>query len=189
MRMKRLAIAMGSLACLALALSAVQAAEQLKSGPQVNQEVPGPFHPLNVTGPNAGEKFCLYCKNGDHPVAMVFARRLNAPVEKLLQKLDTCTAKNKDAKMGSFAVFLSEDENLAGRLKDVAAKDKLKQTILAVDSPAGPEAYKINKQADVTVVLYTDHKVKANYSFAPGELNDKAIDRVLSEVPKILPKE
>ena len=32
------------------------------------------------------------------------------------------------------------------------------------------------KDADVTVVLYNQHKVKANYAFKKGELKDKDID-------------
>ena len=34
-------------------------AEELKSGPQTGTSLPGPFHPLNVTGPFAGKKQCL----------------------------------------------------------------------------------------------------------------------------------
>jgi hypothetical protein len=53
---------------------------------------------------------------------------------------------------------------------------------------AGPQAYKVAKDADVTVVLYTDHKVKANYVFAKGELKDKDIDRIVAGLSKILPR-
>jgi hypothetical protein len=47
-------------ASLAVALLAVgaPAADTPKSGPQVGQEIPGPFHPLNVTGAAAGKKAC-----------------------------------------------------------------------------------------------------------------------------------
>ena len=34
-------------------------AAELKSGPQAGTEIPGVFHPLNVTGPYAGQKQCL----------------------------------------------------------------------------------------------------------------------------------
>ena len=34
-------------------------AGDLKSGPEVGKTIPGPFHPLNVTGAKAGEKHCL----------------------------------------------------------------------------------------------------------------------------------
>jgi hypothetical protein len=47
-------------ASLAVALLAIgaPAADNLKSGPQVGDKIPGPFSPLNVTGPAAGEKAC-----------------------------------------------------------------------------------------------------------------------------------
>jgi hypothetical protein len=41
-----------------LLIGGILAAEGLKSGPQVGKNIPGPFHPLNVTGSNAGQKFC-----------------------------------------------------------------------------------------------------------------------------------
>jgi len=46
-----------SLAAVLLFCSAGLAAE-LKSGPQVDETLPGPFHPLNCNGPMAGKKFC-----------------------------------------------------------------------------------------------------------------------------------
>src|SRR5436309_3184109 len=87
------------------ALGVVVAAETVKSGPQVGQQVPGPFHPLNINGEAAGQKQCLYCKNGNNPVAMIFARSTSEPLTKLVKKLDACCAKNSEAKMGSFVVF------------------------------------------------------------------------------------
>ena len=42
------------------------------------------------------------------------------------------------------------------------------------------------KDADVTVVLYVDRKVKANHAFKKGELKDEDIETILSEVPMIL---
>ncbi len=55
----RIGLAMGS-ALVAVALVATSyAADDLKSGPQVGKNIPGPFHPLNVTGTAAGRKHCL----------------------------------------------------------------------------------------------------------------------------------
>jgi hypothetical protein len=50
--------AVGALAVMALATAGVVAGDALKSGPQVGKNLPGPFHPLNVTGSQAGKKFC-----------------------------------------------------------------------------------------------------------------------------------
>jgi hypothetical protein len=51
-------IAVGSSVALVLLVGSVIAAEALKSGPQPGSMLPGPFHPLNVTGANAGNKAC-----------------------------------------------------------------------------------------------------------------------------------
>ena len=53
-------------------VAGVGAAEKaaVKSGPQVGEDLAGPFHPLNINGKSAGKKNCLYCENGQSPVAI-----------------------------------------------------------------------------------------------------------------------
>ena len=58
---------------------------------------------------------------------------------------------------------------------------------MSIDNSAGPEGYKVSKDAEVTVVLYTKQMVKANYAFKKGELTDKDVDKILADLPKILP--
>ncbi len=182
MRMHR----MLSVAVVVLAVGTALAAD-LKSGPQPNQQVPGPFHPLNINGSNAGEKFCLYCANGTNPVAMVFARSNSPELTKLIKEIDAATAKNQSAKMGSFVVFLSKDtEGTEKELKELVKSQNIQKTILAIDNPAGPKDYNVSKNADITVVLYTDHTVKANYAFEKGKLTEKDITTILKDLPKIL---
>ena len=45
-------------AALLLLFGSALAATPVKSGPQPGDDIPGPFHVLNVTGPSAGEKNC-----------------------------------------------------------------------------------------------------------------------------------
>jgi hypothetical protein len=161
--------------------------EPIKSSLQPGESLTATFEPLNVTGPFAGEPHCLVCENGANPVAMVFARELSEPLIKLVAKLDAATAKHSKDQMGSFVVFLSEKQGLADELKAVAKRQNLKHTILAIDPPAGPDGFKVAKEADVTVVLYVDHTVKANHAFAKGQLNEKASERILADLAKILP--
>ena len=52
-------IFVGAFAVVVLAASGVIAGDALKSGPQVGKVIPGPFHPLNLTGKMAGQKHCL----------------------------------------------------------------------------------------------------------------------------------
>jgi hypothetical protein len=175
-------------AALAAAVLALPvSAGELKSGPQAGEKVPGPFHPVNVTGEHKGEKFCLFCVNGENPVAMVFARESSPELTKLIKKLDEATAKNKEASMGSFVVFLSDKDGLDKELAATAEKNKIEKTVLSIDNPAGPKGYEVAKDADVTVVLYVDRKVKANHAFKKGELKDADIDTIVKDIPKILP--
>jgi hypothetical protein len=162
------------------------AADDVKSGPQVGKKVT-PLHPLNVTGPKAGEKACLVCSNGSNPVAMVFVRDCNENVTKLIKKIDEATARNKDKSMGSFVVFLSDSPEMREKIKEVAKKEGIKNCILSVDDPSGPKGYEVDRNADVTVVLYDKQTVKANHAFRKGEMKDKDIDRIVGDVSKIVP--
>ena len=164
------------------------AAENLKSGPQVGTAVPGPFHPLHITGENAGEKVCLYCKNGTNPVAMIFAREISPTLTTLIKKIDAATADHHADHMGSFVVFLKYNEEMARQLKQLADKECIEHTVLTLDAPAGPQGYRVSKSADVTVVLYTNHTVKANYAFRKGELTEKNVTQIVADLSKLLPK-
>jgi hypothetical protein len=163
-------------------------AADLKSSLQPGDKIPGPFYPLNVNGPTPGEKKCLVCRNGDNPVIMIFARNADNPtLNKLVKQVDEATGKNADCKMGSFVVYLTDDDKTEAKLAEIAKKEKLQNTVLSLDNPAGPKGYEVNKDADVTVVLYTDRVVKANHAFKAGELKDADVEKIMKDVEKIKP--
>jgi hypothetical protein len=120
---------------------------------------------------------------------MIFAREINDGLTSLVKKIDEATDKHSDCRMGSFVVFCSDDEGLREKLETLAKKEKLKRIVLTIDNPAGPDRYNIAKDADVTVVLYTKGKVKVNHAFKKDQLTEKDIDRIVSEVSKILPED
>ncbi|MBL8799396.1 MAG: hypothetical protein JNM56_36270 [Planctomycetia bacterium] len=184
----RLGAAACALVLASFLVGGLPAADEIKSGPQVGERLPGPFHPLNFNGTGAGKKHCLYCEHGPNPVIMVLARDVSEPLTNLIKKLDAASEKNKADSLGTFVVFCNDDQKLPGKLKDLVESAKLKHTVLAVDAPVGPEDYKFVKQADVTVVLYVEATVKANHTFKKGEFKDSDIDKVLGDVTKILPK-
>jgi L-lactate utilization protein LutC len=166
-------------------------AEAVKSGPQVGDAVPGPFHPLNVFNAempeNNGKKACLYCQHGLAPVAMVFTRSCNESVTDLIQKLDAEVAKNKSAKMGAFVVVLTDEEKAAEtKLKNMLETKNIKHVSLSIDNTVGPPNYKVAKDAEVTIVLYNQRKVIANHAFKKGDFNSKCIETVIGELPKLL---
>ena len=161
-------------------------AADLKSGPQTGEMIPGPFHPLNVNGEDAGKKACLYCKGGDSPVVAIFARSADdAKLKKLITTLEDATVKNAKAELNGFVVFCSNNDKLQAKLKEFAEKAQLKNVILAIDEPAGPDKYNISKHADITVVLYKERVVRANHTYAKGKLTDKDIETVSAEIAKL----
>lgn len=178
-------IAFGTFAFLALTVFSVNADENLKSGIPVGKQVRA-FHPLNVTGPAAGEKRCLVCSNGNNPVAVIFARKLSDPLTTLVKKIDAATVKNKSANMGSFVVFLNDDESLSDSLKSMAKKQGLSECILSIDNPAGPSGFDIAADAEVTVLFYNRRTVRANHAFGAGELNNQSVERVVADLKTIL---
>jgi hypothetical protein len=184
MKMMRVtALVAALLLCGGIALAAA-----VKSGPQVSQKVPGPFEPLNINGDNAGKENCLYCEFSTHPVAMVFAREVTPAVTDLVKKLDAATAKNSDAEMCSCVIFCSDDKAMPKQLEKLVKDAGVKKTILAVEKAAGPEEYAVNKEAEVTVVLYKQHIVKANFAYGKGAFTEKEADKVVAALPTILPK-
>jgi hypothetical protein len=174
-------------AAVIVALGSVVFAADFKSGPQSGEKVPGPFHPLNINGDSAGKKACLYCQAGDDPTIAIFARNANDPVlQKLISEVDQATVKYSKAELNSFVVFCSDDNKLEAKLKDLAESSKLKKLVLAIDSDSGPEKYNINKDAEVTILLYKERIVAANYTFPKGKLAEKDVEKVLADITKLV---
>ena len=104
----------------------------------------------------------------------------------LVKKLDDAANANK---MGSFVVVMTDDtDKMEKSLKAMAEKEKLTKVVLTIDSAAGPDDYKISKDADVTVVLYKKKEVVKNIAFAKGKFDSKAVDAVVGELKSILPE-
>ena len=177
-----------------VACSVSRAAEELKSGPQPGESIPGPFHYLNVNGPHASHPHCLVCEFGLRPVVLAFARQ--SPGDKpqlmdLLQKLDEAVERYKNAELRAGVIVLNDDFDKEQTRKDLlqkleASSKDLKHVVIAVDGAAGPENYKIRKDADVTVVVYNKHKVLANFAFARDQFSDKDVNAIMAAVRKMV---
>lgn len=115
---------------------------------------------------------------------LVFAREINDPLASLAKKLDAEVGKNKSTK--ALIMLLTDSDSGEKQLKEFNQKNGLKNVNLGVDNPQGPPAWKIAKEAEVTVVLYKARKVQANHAFGKGEFNDKAVETVLGSLPKIV---
>ena len=102
----------------------------------------------------------------------------------LVKKVD---AASKEKKVKSFVVLLNDEEKLPEQLKSLAEKEGIKTTVFSVDNPAGPKGYNINKNAEVTVLLYKGQKVEANHAYGKGQLNAQAITAIVNDISKIAP--
>jgi hypothetical protein len=107
----------------------------------------------------------------------------------LVKKIDVATAAHKKQRMGSFVVFLNDEEGLKDKLKSLSDKEGFKDIVLTIDNPSGPKDYKVAKDAEVTVVLYDRHKVESNFAFRKGQLTSEAIERIVGDLKKIVPEE
>jgi hypothetical protein len=151
---------------------------------------PGPYSFLIATGAQRGKQTCYICEQheGNKPAAVVFARTLSEPLAKLLSKLDAAGGDKKDAGYKVWMTQLTATADL-DLLAKWAQTQGLKNTpIGAFEDADGPPSYKLNKDADVTVILFVKQKVVANYAYRVGELNDKSIDEVLKAVPQLFEK-
>ncbi len=111
---------------------------------------------------------------------MIFAREVTGPLTSLVKQIDAINTKN--TKIGSFVVFMNDDEKAEDNIKSMAKKQGLEKIVLTLDNPSGPQAYRIAKDADVTVVLYDKRNVKANFAFRKGQLNEAAVEKVIAAV-------
>lgn len=118
----------------------------------------------------------------------VFAREITDNLTSLVRKIDEQVGEHKDEQLSSFIVLLTDDPDaVETKLQELAEKHKIDDVPLTVfDGEAGPPSYKISKDADVTVLLWRGTEVKVNHAFAKGELDEKAVDKIVADVPKIL---
>jgi hypothetical protein len=151
---------------------------------------PGPYSFLVATGPQRGQSTCYICETEDRPAVVVFARTPNAGLGKLVKSLDTAVNDNKGAEMKGWVTFLNKgDTGLEDKVIEWGREHAIKTMPLGLfDDADGPPSYKLARDADVTVLLFTKQKVVANFAFRAGELNDERIKEVMKAVPEIFGK-
>ncbi len=175
-----------------LAAGSARAAD-LKSGPQVGDLV-REFQVVKAAGaPNDGvsdgDQLCYRCKLGNRPAVMVFARKSDASLAKLVKELDAVVAKNEEKKMASFVSLLGDKpDDLKAEAKELikATKAEHVAVVVPLDNANGPDDYKISPNADITVLIYREGKVEANHALAAGQLDDSQIKAIIADTSKIL---
>ena len=101
-------------------------------------------------------------------------REVSDPLTSLVKQLDEQlegrpSHPNGEGKLGVFVIFCSDDPRLGQQLKDLLAKEKLKNVVLCTTTPTGPPRYRVAKEADLTAAVYNDNRrVTANFALAKG---------------------
>jgi hypothetical protein len=172
---------------LVLTLALAIPADPCVSGVPIGKR-PGPYSFLVATGPQRGQQTCYICEQADKPTAVVFARTLTDPLGKLLAKLDAEAVARKDAGFKAWMTHLAGTADLDALAK-WAQKQGLKNVpVGAFEDDDGPPAYKLSADADVTVLLFVDQKVVANFAFRAGELTDAVAADVIKALPRLFGK-
>jgi hypothetical protein len=178
-----------SLACLAAA-GPVFAADPLAPGLAAGQR-PGPYSSLVSVGSQRGQMHCFICETKDSPAVIVFARRLSDPLAKLVQGLDQALIDRKATDLRAWVTFLHEDESAFG--PEVVRWSK-QQGVRAVplgvfQDVAGPPAYRLHRDAEVTVILFVKKEVARSFAFRGGELTEARTAEILRAIDSIAPAE
>jgi hypothetical protein len=79
-----------------------------------------------------------------------------------------------------------KDEKL-GQLAGLARDAKLKNTVLALAAPDVVKDYRLHKDADITVVGYSRHKVLVNRAYVKDQLTAAEADKLSADLTKNLP--
>lgn len=177
---------------------------------KVGNNLPGPFHPYNVTGPNKQRFHCLVSEHGLEPMVAIFYKGVDSadPLPKLLERLDTAISKNADTHLGAFLVFLPDDlpdvsgskENnqdansknddarlvLEKKIEQAGADMKLKNVVLCLDTKADVAKYRLNDENLVTVVLYKKLKIVAVHALPKSDFTEAAVDKIMADVAEKL---
>ncbi|MDP1798422.1 MAG: hypothetical protein Q8K78_13100 [Planctomycetaceae bacterium] len=167
-------------------VAATAAAAELKSGLGKGEFV-NAFNVVDVTGPAKGEELCYRCKYGDRPVVCVFTKEMSSEVAELTKAIDGVVAKNEEARMAGFVVVLDSSDKAAAACKDAASAQKIAKVPLTTSKEShGPASYKLNPEADVTVMMWVDGAVKVSKGFQKGQLKKDTITALVADTKQIL---
>ena len=138
-------------------------ADELKSGP--DKKIGGAFQVKAFTGEKAGDTLCYVCKyNGEArpAVVLIFTQKADENLVKIVKAVDEVQKGND--KLGTVVVGVGGVEG--ADLEKLQTTHKLTTPLTIAEDKDGPEAYKLNKDAAVTVVVYQKGgAVTKNFAF------------------------
>jgi predicted protein tyrosine phosphatase len=118
-------------------------------------------------------------------VVCVFARKTSEPLASLVKQIDRKIG--EDHQLKSFVVILTDQgDKTADDLRKLAKEAGIQHVPLTMhQDPAGPPDYELSRDADLTVLMWKNHKVKVNHAYK-GELTDENLRAIVADIPKVL---
>lgn len=143
----------------------------------------GAFYVTKVAGADSdgvekGQELCYRCRYGSRPMVMVFARKNSDKLNELVGQLNQAVGSHSDAQLKGFVTLMGQD---AGSLKKAAekiassAKVDNVPVVIAKDLKSGPQNYKLDPSAEVTIVVANNSRVVANHMFSADEIDVAAV--------------
>lgn len=181
---------LGSVLSAALIAGVAVAADSATSGLKQGDPI-GAFYVTKVAGAEddrvkVGEELCYRCKYGNHPMVMVFTRKSGEKVTQLVNQLDKAVAKHSDSQLRAFVTVIGEDQaTLKSSAKEIAtsAESKKVPVTVATDNENGPASYRLNPEAEVTVLVAEGGQLVASHAFKADAVDSAA---VMKEIEQLL---
>jgi len=172
--------------CAMWSVSQAQEPSPLKSGLQTGERVPT-FYVRAITGPLRNRSVCYVCRNGDRPVVMVFVRSASPELRRLLKEIDEQIDAHRADGLRGFGVFLTgERKDLLSEVQTLAFEEKIGLPLtIAAATVEGPAGQNLDPSAAVTVILYRDQTVVANFAYREGELSTSEQSRIVDAIKKL----
>ena len=122
---------------------------------------------------------------GACPVVCVFVRKTSEPLASLVKQIDRKVEANDPLK--SFVVVMTKAPGKTPEeLRKLAQDGGIKHVPLTMyGDPSGPPDYELSKDADLTILMWKNHRVKFNRAYK-GELTEKDIGAIVADIPKLL---
>lgn len=150
-------------ACLGLMTTVIQA-DDVKSGPE--KRIAGAFDVKAITGELSGKTLCYVCKFGGEQrpaVVLIFSQKADNNVAKVVKAVDQVQKNN--AKLGT--VLVGVGGVAEADLEKLQSTQKLTTPLTIAVDKDGPKAYKLNKDAAVTILVYAKGgAIHKNFAFS-----------------------
>jgi hypothetical protein len=123
---------------------------------------------------------------------LIFVREIDDPLTGLVKDIDKrlhgVPAINQGHKLGVWVVVCNENEAAKEQARDLVTKEGLQHVVVGTTMPGGPPRYRVNKDAEQTVVIYyRDGTVVANFALQECDLDEAKATEIIKALALVVP--